>query len=239
MNQSHVARGSAWPARSPRTAGRRPVGLRLPAVAGAAYVVAWVTGLAVWPSNVDVAAAGREVLAAYRDHQAAAQVQYALVEGVAAVALAAVVLALGAESVRRGSPVLGKLLVVGGLSAAGVSLIQCALGQHLAASVVPSGNAERAGSLLGLIDRLDGAKMLLLALTALVAAVLVRQVRLLPRWLGWSAVLLAVALMVSGLGYLLLNGTLATAASVSLALLLLWVCAAGVVVGTTRQQAHS
>jgi hypothetical protein len=31
---------------------RRRAAIRLPAVAGAAYVAAWVTGLAVWPSNV-------------------------------------------------------------------------------------------------------------------------------------------------------------------------------------------
>ncbi len=64
----------------------------------------------------------------------------------------------------------------------------------------------------------DGVPMIVLAPMAPVAAVLVRRVRLLPPWLGWTAVLLAVALITSGVGYLLLNSALATGAWVSLLL---------------------
>jgi hypothetical protein len=216
---------------------RRRTDLVLPAVAGAAYVAAWVTGLAVWPSNVDVSSTGREVLAAYSGHQAAAQVQYALVEGVAALALAVVVLCLGDAARRRGSAGLGAALTFAGLCAAVISLTQCVLGQHLAASVVPSSDADGAGSLLHLIDRLDGVKMILLAAMALVAAVLVREVRLLPHWLGWTAVLLALALITSGVGYLLLNSALAAAAYASLPLLLFWIGAVSLALG--RQEVHS
>jgi hypothetical protein len=219
MNQSHVS------------AVRRDAALRLPAIAGVGYVVVWLTGLAVWMSNVSVSASGREVLAGYRGHQAAAQVQYALVEGVAALALAVVVLALGRAALRRGSARLGTVLLVAGLGAATVSLVQCVLGQELAGSAVPSADASRAQSMLQLIDRLDGVKMLLLALMALVAAVLVRRVQLLPPWLGWTAVALAATLTVSALGYLLLDSGLAAAAAASLPLLLLWICAAGVARG--------
>ena len=221
---------------------RRRADIGLPAMAGAAYVAAWVTGLAVWPSNVDVSASGREVLTAYSGHQALAQVQYALVEGVAALALAVVVISLGSTAIRRTSAGLGAALTFAGLTAVAISLTQCVLGQHLAASVVPSADADRAQSLLQLIDRLDGVKMIVLALMALVAAVLVRRVRLLPPWLGWTAVLLAVALITSGVGYLLLNSALATGAWVSLPLLLFWISAVGVVLGGTssrgRQEVH-
>jgi hypothetical protein len=64
-----------------------------PAVAGIAYATAWVLGLAVWPSNLGVAASNVNVLAMYRAHQGAALTQYMLVEGVAAIALAVVVIA--------------------------------------------------------------------------------------------------------------------------------------------------
>jgi hypothetical protein len=229
--QSHVSGGQALS--NLRAAARRGAGLRLPAVAGVGYVVAWLTGLAVWMSNVDVSATGNEVLAAYHGHQAAAQVQGALVEGVAAIALAVVVLCLGRAALRRAPAPLGTALIVAGLAAAAVSLVQCVLGQQLAGSVVPSANASRAGSLLQLIDRLDGVKMILLALMGLVTAVLVRRVRLLPTWLGWTAVALAAALIVSGLGYLLLNSGLAAAADASLPLLLLWICATGIALGRT------
>ena len=229
MNQSQVS--GARPLSAVGAALRRGSGLRLPAVAGVGYVGAWLAGLVVWPSNVEVSATGHEVLAAYSGHQAAAQVQYALVEGAAAFALAAVVLCLGRAALRRAPIPLGTALIVAGIGAAAVSLVQCVLGQQLAGSVVPSANASRAGSLLQLIDRLDGVKMILLALMALVTAVLVRRVQLLPPWLGWTAVVLATALIVSGSGYLLLDSGLASAAYASLPLLLFWICAAGVALG--------
>jgi hypothetical protein len=232
VSQSHVSGGRRLP--KVRAAVRGGPRLRLPAVAGVGYVVAWLTGLAVWMSNVDVSATGSEVLAAYRGHQAAAQVQYVLVEGLAAIALAVVVLCLGRAALGRASAPLAMVVIIAGTGAAAVSLVQCVLGLHLAGSVVPSANASRAGSLLQLIDRLDGVKMILLALVALVTAVLVRRVRMLPTWLGWTALALAAALIVSGLGYLLLNSGLAVAADASLPLLLLWICATGIALGQTR-----
>ena len=62
MNQSRVSGGR--PSSTIPAAVRRGSGRRLPAVACVGYVVAWLTGLAVWRSNVDVSATGREVLAA-------------------------------------------------------------------------------------------------------------------------------------------------------------------------------
>jgi hypothetical protein len=37
---------------------------------GLAYLLAWVAGLAVWPSNLDVAASDGQVMAAYAGHRA-------------------------------------------------------------------------------------------------------------------------------------------------------------------------
>ena len=54
---------------------------------------------------------------------------------------------------------------------------------------------------------------------------------LLPRWLGYTAALLTPALTASGIGYLLLNETLAQAAAVSLPLLLIWAAGTGVTIG--------
>jgi hypothetical protein len=70
--------------------------------------------------------------------------------------------------------------------------------------------------------------MLALAAMAASGAALVRRTRLLPGWLGHLGVVLAVALVVSGIGYLLLSSTLAPAAFVSGPLLLIWVTAVGI-----------
>jgi hypothetical protein len=202
--------------------------LTAPAVAGVAYLVAWVAGLAVWPSNLDVAASGSRVVGAYSGHRGAAMAQSLLIHGVAALALAVVVLALGQAARHRDGGPLARAAVVSGIGAAIVSLLQCALGLLLAGWVVPDGDSGRAGYLFAAINRLDGVKMLALAAMAASGAALVRRTRLLPGWLGYLGALLAVALVVSGVGYLLLSSALAAAAFVSGPLLVIWVTATGI-----------
>jgi hypothetical protein len=73
--------------------------------------------------------------------------------------------------------------------------------------------------------------MLALAAMAAGGAALARRTRLLPAWLGWLGAVLAVALVVSGIGYLLLRSGLAPAAFVSGPLLLVWVTAVGLWLG--------
>jgi hypothetical protein len=205
--------------------------LAAPAAAGIAYAAAWVTGLAVWPSNLDVTASGAKVMSAYTGHEGVAMTQYLLVEGLAAIALAVVVLALGRTAGRRGANRWGHIVVFAGIGAAIVSMVQCALGLLLAGVAVPDGATGRAGTLFDVINRMDGAKMLALAATAVAGIGLTRRSNLLPRWLGYVAAVLAVAIITSGAGYLLLNPTLARAAAVSLPLLLIWVAATGVTLG--------
>jgi hypothetical protein len=77
------------------------------------------------------------------------------------------------------------------------------------------------------VNRLNGVKMFALAVLA-VAAV---AARLLPRWLAYLGVALAVSIVGSGIAYLLLIQSLAVLAYVSGVLLLLFVTATGVVLG--------
>ena len=127
--------------------------------------------------------------------------------------------------------------MLAGIGAAIVSLVECALGLVLASAAAPDGESGRAGSLFHVINRLDGAKMLALAATALAAVALARRGGPLSRWLGYVAAPLAAAMIASGVGYLVLNNTLAQAAAVSLPLLLIWVAATGVTLGRRTAQA--
>jgi hypothetical protein len=202
-----------------------------PAAAGVAFVAAWAAGLAAWPSNLNVAASGTKVLSAYSGHQGAAITQYLLVEGAAAIALTIVVIALGRAAIRRGSERPGGVVLVAGIGAAVVSLVECTLGLVLSAGAVPDGETGTAGALFHLINRIDGVKMLALAAMALAAFDLARRGALVPRWLGYLSAVLSAAMTASAIGYLLLNNTLAQAAALSLVLLLIWVAATGITVG--------
>lgn len=117
-----------------RSAGGRSSLLTAPALAGLACLVAWVAGLAVWPSNLDVAASGGQVMAAYSGHRGVAMLQSLLVHGVAAVALAVVVLALGQAARGRGGGPLVPVTVVAGIGAAVVSLVVSGIGYLLLSS---------------------------------------------------------------------------------------------------------
>jgi hypothetical protein len=213
------------------TRSRRRALVTVPAAAGIAFVAAWVTGLALWPTNLAVNAPDASVLTAYAGHRGVAVTQNLLVEGLAAIALAIVVIALGRATAPRGARRLGRVAVLAGISAAIVSLIQCALGLWLVGAAVPDGDADRAGVLFDVINRMDGVKMLALAAMASAAAGLTRHSGPLPRWLAYTAALLSAALIASGIGYLLLNDTLAQAAATSLPLLLIWVAGAGLALG--------
>jgi hypothetical protein len=76
--------------------------------------------------------------------------------------------------------------------------------------------------------------MLALAAMAVAGVGLVRRA-VLPRWLGYTAALLTVALIASGAGYLLLNKTLAQAVFLSGPLLLVWATVAGAALARTSR----
>ena len=179
---AYTATTPSTPIRSPRRQW-----LAAPAVAGLAFVAAWVAGLLVWPSNLDLAAPGSRVVSVYAGHQGVAIAQYLLVEGLAAIALAIVVLALGRTARRRGARQLGAAVMLAGIGAMTISLAECALGLWLTSIVVADSETVRAGTLFHLINRMDGVKMLALAAVALAGAGLTRRTGVLPRWLEYVA----------------------------------------------------
>ena len=111
---------------------------------------------------------------------------------------------------------------------AGVSWAELALGTWLISGLVPDRRTATAGAVYHAIIRMDGAKMFLLAAMALAISELARRSPILPRWLAPLGVLLAAALVISGLGYLLLAPGLASAVYLSGVLLVILVAATGI-----------
>jgi hypothetical protein len=210
---------------------RRRAIVAVPALAGIAYIAytaSWVAGLSVAPSSTSVRPTGSAVLASYAGHLGGATAQFVLTEGTASVLLGVVVVALGRAGLRAGAARSAWLTLGAGLTAAAIGIVQSGIGLYLTGSVVPAGRAGDAAALTDIISRLDGVKMLLLAATAIATAAMARRTGLLPRWLQWTALALAVAIIASGIGYALLISSLALAAWVSLPLLLVWVTSAGI-----------
>jgi hypothetical protein len=209
---------------APPTPSRRT----LPIVAGIAYTASWVAGLLVSPWSTDLHSSGSQVVAALAGHEAAATADYLLTEGAAAVFLALVATGLAGAAARAGARRPGRAALATGLGAALLSLVQCAIGGYLSVVVAPAGNAGTAGTLTSWINHLDGVKMFVLAALALATAALTRRERVLPRWLGITGWIAALALACSGAGYLFTIGALAAAAYASLPLLLILVTGSGI-----------
>ena len=140
---------------------------------------------------------------------------FALAEGVAAIALVAVMTAAARAARRCGQARAGLAAAAFGIAVAAVSWAELALGIWLISGLVPDRRTATAGAISHAITRMDGAKMFLLGAMALAISQLARRSPILPRWLAPLGALLAAALVTSGLGYLLLTPGLASAVYVS------------------------
>lgn len=212
MTPSRALRASSWARTTP------------PAL-GIVYALAWAVGLSVGPASADVTASASQVVRGYLAQSGGALLSYLLTEGLAALALAGVVILLRRAAAARDA---GRAMLVAGLTAAAASLVQCATGVLVVAWIAPAGHVNLAAALIDLISRVDGVKMLILAVMAAATIPLVRA-RVIPTPFLHLAVALAAALLLSGIGYLLLLAPLMAAAFVSLPLLILWILAVGAV----------
>jgi hypothetical protein len=217
-----LARGTTAP---PLRPGHRRWLLTVPGLAGLGYTLSWIAGLAVPAPSPGFGASGTGIVAALSGHGPALAAQYALTEGLPAAGIAVIAVALARLARRSGATAAARFALVAGLTAAVISAVQFGLGLALAAISAPG----PAHLLYTSVNRLDGAKMLALAVLGVAAATMIA----LPRWLRWAGIALAVTITCSGLVYLLLVASLAAAAGPALVLLLVFMTGSGIMTGMT------
>jgi hypothetical protein len=203
--------------------GRRRWLLTVPGLVGLGYSLSWIAGLAVPAPSPRFGAPGAEVVAALAGHGPAVATQFALTEGLPAAGIAVISVALARTARRRGAAGPARFALVSGLVAAIISALQFGLGIALTVTSAPG----PAHLLYASVDRLDGAKMLALAVLGAAAA----AITALPRWLRYTGIALAVTMTCSGLVYLLLVASLAAAAGPALVLLLAFMTGCGIMIG--------
>jgi len=218
------------PARSRAVTAARWVGPLLTATgaAGAGYTLTWIAGLSVPAPSPALDASGAAVVAGYAGHWAAAAVNFTLTEGLPAVGLTVITVALA----RAVGGTRGRVLRAAGLAAAVFSCAEFVLGLVLARTSDPG----PAHLLWAAVGRLDGLKMIALAVLGAAAAGAGPGGRAvlgaaLPRWLRCTAAALAVSMTLCGVIYLLLMQSLAVAAGPALLFLLLFMTGAGMTLG--------
>jgi hypothetical protein len=203
--------------------GRRRRLLTVPGLVGIGYSLSWIAGLAVPAPSPRFGAPGAEVVAALAGHGPAVATQFALTEGLPAAGIAVISVALARTARQRGAAGPARFALVSGLVAAIISALQFGLGLALTVTSAPG----PAHLLYASVDRLDGAKMLALAVLGAAAAAMTT----LPRWLRYTGIALAVTITCSGLVYLLLAASLAAAAGPALVLLLAFMTGCGIMIG--------
>ncbi|MBV9450834.1 MAG: hypothetical protein JO345_33585 [Streptosporangiaceae bacterium] len=201
--------------------------LTVPGIAGIGYTLSWIAGLSVPAPSPRFNATGAEVVATLTGHHAAAALQFALTEGLPAAGIAVISVLLarraGAAHTTLAAVRAGRVALAAGAAAAVISLLQFIAGLALIATTAPG----TAHLLYGAVNRMDGVKMLTLAVLGAAGA----AATVLPRWLRYTGIALAVSITASGVVYLLLLPSLAVLAGAALVLLLVFITGAGLVLG--------
>ena len=99
----------------------------LPALAGIGYGVAWLAGLAAWPSNPAIDASKREIVSLYAANMGQAAAQFLVVEGLAG-ALLGIVLFYSIRRVSRCDPTWTSRVAMAAGVVVAISLLQSLLG---------------------------------------------------------------------------------------------------------------
>jgi hypothetical protein len=206
--------------RSPtRTAGD----FRLVRASGAVYVVAWVVGLLVAPSAPSQTDPDLKVQTFFVHHHTATLIQALLVHGVAAVALAGFVIGLAASPLTPRSGAARSILLLTGLAAAAVSLVQVGLEIAINRHVAGGGSASTTASLFHAVNIADTVKLILLGVMIVAATRAAEEVHSSRGWLRWLGYALLPILVVGGIAFVLHSAVLNAILDLSLLLLLLWV----------------
>lgn len=196
-------------------------------VIGIGYTLSWIAGLSIAAPSPKLTASGAEITAALAGHGTALATQFALTEGLPAAGLAIVSIALARAARDSGAVTTARFAAAAGSAAALISFTQFVLGMVLAGTAAPA----TAHLLYDAVNRLDGVKMLALALLGAAGA----ASRLLPWWLRYAGIALAIAITASGVAYLLLLPGPAIMAAPALVLLLVFITGTGIVLGTSSR----
>jgi len=162
-------------------------------------------------------------------NQLARMIQVYLIDGIAGIsiflfAVAASSLFQSTDEKNRAGVVLGA-----GIAAGAISLVQAGVQQNLVNTDLLASTETPFRSLLVLVNQIDTFKLMALALLSISTSMLGLRTRLLPAWVNWLGIVLAIALLLGGLSFALANAMLTAILFASLPMLLVWVGAVSAV----------
>ena len=200
------------------------------ASSGLIYVLVWVIGLLISTGLLSPSMTNAEIQQVLLSNQQARMLQVYLIDGIAGIAIlvfAATVAGLF-RALDEKNASLANVVLGAGIAAGSISLVQAGVQQALVNQELLAAADTPFRTLLVLVNQLDTFKLMALALLSVSTSVLGLRTRLIPAWINWLGIVLAIALLLGGLSFVVASSMLTALLYASLPMLLLWVGAVSV-----------
>lgn len=190
---------------------------------GFLYVAVWVIGLLIPTGSPSVSMSNAELQQIFTANQLARTVQVYLIDGVAGVAILLFAVAASSLFLSAEEKTLAHVVLSAGVVAGTISLVQTGVQLTLVNSDLLASAETPFRTLLALVNQIDTFKLMALALLSVSVSMLGLRTRLIPAWVNWLGIVLAIALLLGGLSFVVANSMLTTVLFASLPMLLVWV----------------
>ncbi|ABY36343.1 MAG TPA: hypothetical protein DEF43_02095 [Chloroflexus aurantiacus] len=199
------------------------------AVFGVVYVLAWLIGLVIPTGTLSPSMPDAELRQALLANQTARLIQVYLIDGVAGISILLFAVAVCGLFQTPGEKNLARVVLSAGIAAGTMSLVQASIQQTMVNSALLTSAETPFRTLLVLINQIDTFKLMALALLSVSISTIGLRTHLLPAWVNWSGIVLAIALLLGGLSFAFTNAMLTVILFASLPMLLIWVGAVSTV----------
>lgn len=190
---------------------------------GFLYVVVWVVGLLIPTGTLSPSMSNAELQQVLFANQLARLIQVYLIDGIAGISilLFAVAIANLFQSVEDKNLV--RVVISAGVVAGTISLVQAGVQQTLVNTDLLASAGTPFRTLLVLVNQIDTFKLMALALLSISTSILGLRTRLIPAWINWLGIILAIALLLGGFSFSFVNSMVTAILFASLPMLLVWV----------------
>ncbi|MBE0681618.1 MAG: hypothetical protein IH589_06860 [Anaerolineales bacterium] len=190
---------------------------------GFLYVVVWVVGLLIPTGTLSPSMSNAELQQVLLAHQLARLIQVYLIDGIAGISI--ILFAVAAASLFQSveDKNLARLVMSTGVVAGTISLVQAGVQQTLVNTDLLASAETPFRTLLVLVNQIDTFKLMALALLSISTSILGLRTRLIPAWINWLGIILAIALLLGGFSFAFANSMLTAVLFASLPMLLIWV----------------
>ena len=190
---------------------------------GFLYVAVWGIGLLIPTGTLSPSMSNAELQQVLLANQLARLIQVYLIDGVAGISILLFAVATANQLQSADEKTLARVVLSAGVVAGTISLVQAGVQQTLVNTHLLASAETPFRTLLVLVNQIDTFKLMALALLSVSTSVLGLRTRLIPAWINWLGIVLAIALILGGLSFSFTNSMLTAILFASLPMLLVWV----------------